>query len=344
MVKEQECIVCKRPAKMALSNFNGYLEGEVFNIYYCSFCNTSFVWPHVVNERIYDNIYSKSEIVPGYNRYELYASTITKEKKALDYLADKEAMYFAVREILSQTKGSNKKILEVGSGLGYLTYAIAREGYDITGLDISDDAIRKAEKRFGKNYVCADVYNYALGNHRKFDWVILTEVIEHVPLPNSFCKALVSLLKPGGKLIISTPNKSAFPIREYWNTELPPVHLTWFSEESFKVISEQLELSVSFFDFTDFNKSHFDFTKYKYYESYNKRHKRVPTLNAEGAVLEPKSLIIENPFKKFKNNIWKFIKSILERIIIFSPLIDKKNMERSAFLCVVLEKHHKLDG
>ena len=338
MTEEAECIVCKKQAKMIFKNFSGYVEGELFNIYYCGCCNTSFVWPHAVDDKIYDKIYSQSKIVPGYNRYELYAHSITKKKKALEYLADKEAMYFAVNQILSENNDPAKKILEVGSGLGYLTYAVAQKGYDIIGLDISVDAIKKSKKRFGKNYVCEDVYKYAIENNQKFNLIILTEVIEHVPDPYSFCNGLINLLKPKGRLIISTPNKSAFPQQEYWNTELPPVHLTWFSEKSFKVLSERLGLSLSFFDFTEFNKKHFDFTKYRYYENYKKRHKRVPTLNIRGEVLEPKTLITNNTLSKLKNYIKIFIKSIMERMIILSPLVDKKNMDRSAFLCVIFQK------
>ena len=338
MTKEPECIVCKKPAGVVYRDFNGYVLGEVFNIYYCDGCDTSFVWPQLVDDRIYDKIYSQSAIVPGYNRYELYARSITEKGNPLEYLSEKEPMYFAVNQILKHASEKGIKILEVGSGLGYLTYAIAQRGYDITGLDISADAVNKAEKRFGKKYVCEDVYKYALENSQKFQLIILTEVIEHVPDPYLFCKSLLELLKPGGKLIISTPNKSAFPQQEYWNTELPPVHLAWFSEKSFIALSERLGLSYSFFDLSEFNKKHFDFTKYRFYENYNKRHQRIPTLNKNGEVLEPKSLIAENAFKKIQKNIKAFIKSLLERIIISSPFVDKKNMDRSAFLCVILEK------
>lgn len=341
MLEKTPCIVCKKDAKIKLENFNGYREEERFNIYYCSSCNSSFVWPQEVDNKIYDSIYSQADFVPGYNRYAMYANEIKNKKNALKYLAGKEAMYFAVEKILLQNIAKSEKILEVGSGLGYLTYAIRQEGYSITGLDISADAVKKARTSFGDNYICEDVYHYAFGNLEKFDVVLLTEVIEHVPDPSAFLEALMSLLKPGGKLIISTPNKSAYPSHEYWNTELPPVHLAWLSEDSFKVISLQKNFSVSFFDFSDFNKKHFDFTKYKYYESYNKRHKRVPTLNLKGEVLNPKNLVENNSFPgpviKFK----KWLKSILERIVMLSPLTNKKHFERNLILCAILQKSEK---
>ena len=338
MLKETECIICNKNAKIVLEEFHGYIEDQNFNIYHCSFCNTSFAWPQKVDNKIYNYIYSMAEVVPGYNRYAMYAKVIKIKKNALSYLAGKEAMYFAVKEILKQNTDKSQKILEVGSGLGYLTYAIAREGYNIRGLDISMDAIEKAEKQFGKYYICEDVYQYALANNGKFDVVILTEVIEHVPDPSGFSNVLLDLLKPGGKIIISTPNKSAYPRHEYWHTELPPVHLTWFSEDSFQVISQQKGLSLSLFDFTRFNKKHFDFTRFKYYERYKERHKIVPTLNAKGKVLEPRSLIPHNSFSRLTTNLKSLLKSIMERLIILSPLIDKKHLNRNCYLCVVLQK------
>ncbi|MEO9021709.1 MAG: class I SAM-dependent methyltransferase [Ginsengibacter sp.] len=338
MPEKIPCIICNNPAKLTLENFNGYIKEENFNVYYCPFCNTSFVWPHKVDNKIYDYIYSQADVTPGYNRYALYAEEIKTKKNALSYLSRKEAMYFAVKKILKLNSDKTQKILEVGSGLGYLTYAISQEGYDIKGLDISRDAVKKAELKFGSNYICQDVYQYALDNQEKFDLVILTEVVEHVPSPNEFFNILIKLIKPGGRLVISTPNKSAYPQNEFWNTELPPVHLTWFSEDSFKVISQQTGLAVTFFDFTDFNKRHFDFTKYKFYENYNRRHKRVPTLNSEGKVLEPFSLIVHNSFLRLATNMRSVYKKIIERLVVMSPLISKKDLHRNSILCTILQK------
>lgn len=341
MPEKIPCIICNTPATLALENFDGYIKDEKFNAYHCTSCDTSFVWPHKVDNKIYDYIYSQADIVPGYNRYAMYASKIKKQKNPLNYLAGKEGVYFAVREILKQKVDKPQKILEVGSGLGYLTYAIKQEGYNIIGLDISMDAVAKAKKQFGNYYVCEDVYQYAVDNEGEFDLVILTEVIEHIQDPGGFSDILIKLLKVGGKLIISTPNKSAYPQNECWNTELPPVHLTWFSEDSFKVFSQQKELSCSFFDFTDFNKKHLDYTKFKYYEIYNKRHKRSPTLNCKGELLVSAKQMTENKFMKAAKYSRNFCKSLIERLIVLSPLMDKKHLNRSSYLCVVLQKKEK---
>jgi SAM-dependent methyltransferase len=334
MKGEIKCIVCDHSARIAIEKLAGYQKGQEFEIYYCPSCNTSFAWPHEVDDKIYDHIYSQISVIPGYNRYAAYADDVAINKNGLEYLAGKEANYFSVKEILGQNTDKKNKILEVGSGLGYLTYAIYQQGYDITGLDISSDAVKESQRKFGNHYVCQDVYQYAMNNPEKFDIVILTEVIEHVQDPKGFCKVLISLLKAGGKLIITTPNKSAYSPEAYWETELPPVHLTWFSENSFKAIAENMGLKVSFFDFTGFNKKQFDISRFKFYNQFYKIKKREHILNEKGKVISPATLIENNETGYIKLALKKFIRQFF---IYF--LTHKKTLNRNSMLSVILQKN-----
>ena len=134
--KEIKCIICDHYADMQFEDIEGYQEGETFAIYHCSFCDTSFAWPRIINEKIYNDIYRQASVVPGYNRYTKYANEVINKENALDYLADEEATYFGIKGVLEQNNDKTAKLLEVGSGLGYLTYSIKQKGYDITGLDI----------------------------------------------------------------------------------------------------------------------------------------------------------------------------------------------------------------
>jgi len=334
MLEEIKCIICDHSATKIFENIEGYRERETFAIYYCLFCDTSFAWPHVINEKIYDDIYRQASVVPGYNRYVMYANEIISKENALDYLAGEEATYFGIKGVLEENNDKTAKLLEVGSGLGYLTYAINQKGYDITGLDISSDAVRKAEQQFGNHYVCQDVYQFATHNSGKFDMVILTEVIEHISDPKGFCDALISLLKVEGKLVITTPNKSAFSPEKFWETELPPVHLTWFSETSFKTIAQQKNLAFSLFDFTSFNKKHIDVSRFIFYNRFYKIKKRVHVLDKDGKVIMPAPLReVKGTREKLKSTLKKFLKPFFIRF-----LTHKKNMNRNNVLCLILKK------
>ena len=334
MPEEINCIICNHPANLKFENLAGYQEGKMFTIYHCSSCDTSFAWPHVINNNIYDNIYSQANIVPGYNRYTLYANEITSQKNPLDYLANKEAVYFSIKEILENGVGRGARILEVGAGLGYLTYAIRRQGFNIVGLDISCDAVEQAKIRFGDYYICGDVYEFGKYNEERFDVIILTEVIEHIADPTGFCDALLKLLKSDGQLVITTPNKSSFFFEEIWETELPPVHLTWFSEISFKSIAKQKNLSLSFFNFSNFNKTHIDITRFIFYSQFYKIKNRTPVLDRDGKVIIPAPL--RKP-KGIKGKL-KIIFKKCFKLFFIQFLTHKKNINRNNVLCVILKK------
>ena len=104
------------------------------------------------------------------------------------------------------------RILDVGCGGGLLTEPLKRLGADVTGLDASAEAIEAAKDH--ASVVGLDI-DYRIGDLStipneldQFDVVIASEVIEHVPDPQSFIEEIHKLISPGGKLIITTLNRS----------------------------------------------------------------------------------------------------------------------------------------
>ena len=104
------------------------------------------------------------------------------------------------------------RILDVGCGGGLLTEPLKRLGAGVIGLDASAEAIKAAKNH--ASVVGLDI-DYRIGDLSiipneldQFDVVIASEVIEHVPNPQSFIQEISRLTKPGGKLIITTLNRS----------------------------------------------------------------------------------------------------------------------------------------
>lgn len=254
---QTECPICFKVAKRIFRDFPGYQEGDNYDIFHCEDCDTSFPYPVLTDlNTVYELIYQNKEQIAGYNRYYKYAVEIKRKKNALKFLAFQEPAYYGVWEKISKENLADKKlnILEVGCGLGYLTYALNQSGYNTLGLDISEEAVKYAKNAFGNYYLQSDIFEYAVSNKKKFDFVVLTEVIEHVISPVQFIKTLLGLLAPGGKLIISTPNKSLYADSTVWASDMPPVHLWWFSETSMHRIAELTGSSVSFIDFSEYHK------------------------------------------------------------------------------------------
>jgi len=252
------CSLCESPARLMEENFTGYKVDMHFSIYQCPSCHTSFPLPLVNADQIYDFIYKNGERVPAYDRYWQYFKQVKNQTSPLAFLADREEVYWGIREALQEIKQKVQQpsILEVGCGLGYLTYALKTEGYHIQGLDISSEAIENARRHFGDFYICDNLFSFVNDHRETYDVIILTEVIEHVNDPLAFLQTIAALLKKGGKAIVTTPNRSLVPDDIAWDTELPPVHQWWFSEESMQYMANRLQLKLDFVSYQSFYNLH----------------------------------------------------------------------------------------
>ncbi len=103
-------------------------------------------------------------------------------------------------------------VLDVGCGGGLMAEAMAREGARVTGLDASAEAIAVAKEHAAKGGLKID---YRQGSAEAlaqtgatFDVITALEIVEHVADPESFMAALANMLRPGGKLIVSTVNRT----------------------------------------------------------------------------------------------------------------------------------------
>jgi 2-polyprenyl-6-hydroxyphenyl methylase/3-demethylubiquinone-9 3-methyltransferase len=105
------------------------------------------------------------------------------------------------------------KVLDVGCGGGILAEAMARRGAQVTGIDLSDKALRVAqlhllESRLEVQYENVSVEDYAAAHAGKFDIVTCMELLEHVPEPAAMVAACARLVRPGGQVFFSTINRN----------------------------------------------------------------------------------------------------------------------------------------
>lgn len=283
------CGICQSPARETAKNFVGYKAGQYFDIYECQACRTACCYPSEVDPEIYKEIYRHAETMPGYNRYHAYFRTVKNKASPLEFLAKNEDCYWFIDNYLRKHVDKQQaKLLEVGSGLGYLTYSLDKSGYNVQGVELSSVAVEEATKQFGNLYRCEDALTLANdGEH--FDVILLTEVIEHLIQPVRFVQQLGKLLKPGGCILVTTPNKDyAANKLSPWDTDLPPVHLWWFTKDGFRKIAESADLSVSFYSFRDWHKSHFPRKSLKPAKLANP----TPNMNMDGTPIEPQRKLL----------------------------------------------------
>lgn len=126
--------------------------------------------------------------------------------------------------ILTEESLSNKplkglKVLEVGSGGGLLCEPMARLGASTTGIDpvpenidISLRHLRESSPELTDrlSYVCSSIEDFAKveKNVSSFDGLVASEVLEHVEDVDLFLESGHKLIKPGGRLIITTINQT----------------------------------------------------------------------------------------------------------------------------------------
>jgi len=250
------CLLCAQPVRVVAERTIGYQAGQQFTIMECEGCRASYALPLKVDDAIYGHIYENIRFVPGYNRYHHYAMEVLRQKYALEYLSRQEESYWAVAHHLkkAQKRSGGMKVLEVGCGLGYFTYALADAGFDVRGVDISPKAIAWAREHYGPYYAERTLADLKAEDTR-YDIVIMNQLIEHLPDVNGFLAEALLLLSMEGELILTTPNKSAYP-DAIWETDLPPVHLWWFGEESLRYLASSHGCTVSFVDFKPFTDAH----------------------------------------------------------------------------------------
>jgi len=240
------CPLCECPAIVLSDDHPGYEEPTKFSVAECCYCDMQFCQPMAPNTALYERIYENAATLPGYSRYLWYAEQAARRNHPLEWLQSQEAMYaFIGSELKAQGAANAGRVVEVGSGLGYLTFALHKAGYDVRGLELSERAVAAARARFGDHYEVCDVMG-ANAEPATADTVVMTEVIEHVTDPVALLRAIRRMLRPGGTALITTPNKSATPRSSYWLTDNPPIHHWWFSETTFRRLAQMSGMTISF--------------------------------------------------------------------------------------------------
>ena len=107
-----------------------------------------------------------------------------------------------------------KKVLDVGCGGGILAESMAREGAQVTGLDMGAEPLEVARLHALESGVKVDYIQQTVEEHTEqyagsYDVVTCMEMLEHVPDPRSVVLACAQLVKPGGDVFFSTLNRNA---------------------------------------------------------------------------------------------------------------------------------------
>lgn len=164
--------------------------------------------------------------------------------------ADHSARYaFGLDHLKGSLRGA-----DIFCGTGYGSAMIAERGHTVIGIDRSADAIDYANDHYSTASTLYAVKSWPFTLAPDiFDFIFALESLEHVEDGLTFLKALAQALKPGGTLILSSPNQTLFPFQP----DRHKFHMRHYTLEELTEMLKETGLSMEnwggqdIYDFTD---------------------------------------------------------------------------------------------
>jgi SAM-dependent methyltransferase len=141
-------------------------------------------------------------------------------------------------------RGSGR-LLEIGCAYGFFLQEAGRF-YDVAGIEIADGAVAFCRSR-GLSVVNGVVEESSLAQFGMLDVIVLLDVIEHLPDPQSTLALCRKRLNPGGVIVITTGDFASLYARlagPRWRLMTPPQHLWFFTPDSVGRLSHSLGLKL----------------------------------------------------------------------------------------------------
>lgn len=213
--KASVCVVCGPTAATLVTTKND------FRIIRCGTCGIFYVdgcTELAGFEKFYGNAYfsGRGNAVCGYRDY-------VGERPL--HLRNAEALLSFVERRL---KGSGRRLLDVGCAHGFLLDAARARGWEVCGVDISEEAVRYARQQLGLSVFLGRVDQCDLPLE-SFDVICMIGTVEHLADPMKALRSVARLLKREGLLLIATLDVEGRLGYFSWK---PPEHLFYFSARS----------------------------------------------------------------------------------------------------------------
>jgi 2-polyprenyl-3-methyl-5-hydroxy-6-metoxy-1,4-benzoquinol methylase len=143
------------------------------------------------------------------------------------------------------------RVLDIGSGsgIGPEVHRILRRGGEWIGVDV-DPLVCQALRNAGLQSFRGTIDQFQETNQEPFDYIILSQVLEHVYQPRQFLKSARALLRPRGIIFLSCPNYDSFLRRRYgqrWLHWHVPYHVAHYTRSTLTRLVETTGMRISRF-------------------------------------------------------------------------------------------------
>lgn len=233
-----------------------YIEGE-FEYAICKQCDLRFLRTRPKKNFI-DEYYPKQ-----YYTHSAVSDDITlKEniiKKIYDifYKDNRRGLNYIIFHLLKSTinmfpekSTKNPTLLDFGCGNGKLLKRFSQYGFITDGYEVDSLCIKSA-KKYARNLFSGSIKK--IKEDKKYDNIILNQVLEHLHDPLETMKYLKNILTEDGLFIVSVPNSNCIDFRilkDCWYGFQAPTHLSHYNIKSLKKLSENCSLSIIKYEYS----------------------------------------------------------------------------------------------
>lgn len=133
-----------------------------------------------------------------------HVESYRKNQAYTDFLDSQDPRFFDKYADTLRPDRPEGRVLDVGCGTGQVVARLSAQGYDAWGVEVSETSVQKARSR-GLQCLWYDGSRLPFDD-ASFDAVGAFNVLEHVETPEAFIADLLRVLRPGGKLVLSSPN------------------------------------------------------------------------------------------------------------------------------------------
>lgn len=234
MVNSREYIPCN---SCNANNYKIIHKGGSYNVVTCSECGLYYLNPRP-NSKSIKSFYQKEYYhgglnSTGYSNYSILQTDLELEAKK--------------RLTVIKQYVNKGKLIDIGCGYGHFLNEAKQAGFQVMGLDISEEAIKQLKLRYGIPGQTGEVKKGFLAKSR-FEVITAWDVVEHLPNPKISFKAIASIQKTNGYLFLTTPSVDSIDAKllgKYWyGFKRIPEHLYFFSEKQMSLYLEQLGYKI----------------------------------------------------------------------------------------------------
>lgn len=233
------CPICHTRGRHEFSSTDLMFGGtKSYDYHRCPACDLIYQYPLPRGEEI-AGFYPESYVVycqPTRTEFDAVQKAVLKHRYGYDHLATswpaelaaKLLPFARISEVMPRIEGGT--LLDIGCGNGEYLLRLRSIGWNCKGVEFNDKAVSICREH-GLDIFHGDLKsaNFASGS---FDFVSAHHLLEHVPDPHELVGEIARILKPGGTLLIRTPNSNALGRAWFgndWYANDVPRHLFLYS-------------------------------------------------------------------------------------------------------------------